>query len=218
MKIQWLGHASFLITSDSGVKILTDPYEPGGYNGAIKYGALKEPVDVVTISHEHPDHAYHQMAQGNPMILRGPGEFIACGISFDGVPTAHDTSCGSERGKNTVFRFTVDGIKICHAGDLGHILSQDQAAELGSIDVLMVPVGGYFTVSPADAWKVAEQLDAKIVIPMHYKTEKVDFPIVGVEDFLKDKPTVRRLDSSTLELGKDDLPAEREIVVLRHAL
>jgi L-ascorbate metabolism protein UlaG (beta-lactamase superfamily) len=218
MKIEWLGHASFLITSESGVKILTDPYEPGGYNGAIMYGALKEPVDVVTVSHEHADHGYYQMAEGNPMILKGPGEFIACGIEFDGVPTAHDTSDGSERGKNTVFTFTVDGIKMCHLGDLGHVLNGDQAAEVGAVDVLLAPVGGYFTIGPEEAWKVADQLAAKIVIPMHYKTEKVTFKIAGVEDFLKDKSNVKRLNSSTLELRKDNLPAEREIVVLKHAL
>ncbi|MBI2844389.1 MAG: MBL fold metallo-hydrolase [Armatimonadetes bacterium] len=218
MKIQWLGHSSFLVTSDSGTRIITDPYEPGAYDGALRYGALNEPVDVIVATHEHADHFSTKMVTGAPIIVRGPGEFVVAGIEFYGVPTLHDTSGGAERGKNTVFTFTVDGIKLCHLGDLGHVLNQDQAAEVGSVDVLLAPVGGHFTIGPQEAWKVAEQLAAKIVIPMHFKTDKVDFPIAGVDEFLDGKPNVTRLDSSTLELKKEDIPKERQIIVLQHAL
>ncbi|MEN6370584.1 MAG: MBL fold metallo-hydrolase [Armatimonadota bacterium] len=218
MKIQWLGHSSFLITSDAGVRIVTDPYQPGSFNGGLRYAPLNKPVDVVTISHDHADHNYVHMVEGKPIIIKGAGMFMASGIEFNGVSTFHDTSGGSERGRNTVFSFTVDNIKICHLGDLGHVLKSDQAAEIGAVDVLFVPVGGYFTIDAKEAEKVADQLSAQIVIPMHYKTEKVDFPIVGVDEFIKGKPNVTRLDSSVLELRKEDVPEEMQIIVLKHAL
>lgn len=218
MKVQWLGHSSFLITTNSGVRIVTDPYQPGGYDGAIKHEALNQPADVVTISHDHPDHNYTAMVAGNPMVIKGAGMYVVSGIEFLGVQTMHDESGGSQRGKNTVFTFTVDGIIVCHLGDLGHVLTGDQAAEIGSVDVLLLPIGGHFTIGPDQAWQVAGQLAAKIVIPMHFKTDKVNFPIAPIEDFLKDKPNVKRLDSSTLELKKEDVPKDRQIIVLKYAL
>ncbi len=105
------------------------------------------------------------------------------------LSTYHDQSQGQQRGSNTVFSILADDIKIVHFGDLGHILTSDQAAEIGTADIALVPVGGYFTIDAQQAHKVVEQVDAKIVIPMHYKTPKCEFPIAGVEDFLRAKPT-----------------------------
>jgi L-ascorbate metabolism protein UlaG (beta-lactamase superfamily) len=218
MKIQWLGHSSFLITSDSGTRIVTDPYDPTGYAGEFRYKALNQPADVVTISHEHRDHFYPAMVKGSPIIIKGAGRFIAEGIEFVGTATAHDDSGGSQRGKNTVFTFTVDGVRVCHLGDLGHVLNSDQAAEIGAVDVLLCPVGGYYTIGPDQAWEVAGQLAAKIVIPMHFKTPKLDFPITGVDDFLKGKENVTRLGKSAIETTAESLPKEREIIVLDPAL
>lgn len=197
---------------------MTDAYDPGAYSGSFRYGPIKEPVDVLTASHEHPDHFSPKSVPGHPIIIKGPGLFIANGIEFRGTSTLHDAVGGEERGRNVVFTFTVDGIKICHLGDLGHVLTPEQAVEIGAVDVLLAPVGGYFTIDADEAWQVAAQLAAKIVIPMHFKTEKVDFPIAGVEEFIKDKPNVRILDASTVEIKKDQLPREREIILLRHAL
>jgi L-ascorbate metabolism protein UlaG (beta-lactamase superfamily) len=207
-----------MITSDAGTRIVTDPYEPGGYDGALKYGPLREPADIVTISHEHSDHAYHEMVPGKPIIIRGAGMFVVEGIEFVGVQTAHDTSGGEERGKNVAFTFIVDGVKIAHLGDLGHVLTPEHCAQIGAVDVLLTPVGGFYTIGPDEAWKVADQLAAKVVIPMHYKTDKVAFPIVGVDEFLKGKTNVRFAHSSTVEIRKEHLPAVRQIVVLDHAL
>jgi L-ascorbate metabolism protein UlaG (beta-lactamase superfamily) len=215
MKIQWLGHSSFLITSDEGIRIVTDPYKPKEY---LRYRPLNQPADVVTISHDHSDHNYVQMVSGQPIIVKGAGEFIVSGIEFYGVPTMHDASGGSQRGKNTIFFFTVNGVKMCHLGDLGHVLNPDQAAEIGVVDVLLTPIGGYYTIDPEEAWEVADQLAAKIVIPMHFKTESADLPIAEVDEFLKNKPNIRQLNSSVLELRKEDVPEERQIIVLKHAL
>jgi L-ascorbate metabolism protein UlaG (beta-lactamase superfamily) len=107
---------------------------------------------------------------------------------------------------------------MCHLGDLGHVLNPDQAAEIGVVDVLLTPIGGYYTIDPEEAWEVADQLAAKIVIPMHFKTESADLPIAEVDEFLKNKPNIRQLNSSVLELRKEDVPEERQIIVLKHAL
>jgi len=217
MKITWLGHSAFLIESDSGVRIITDPYDVDAYSGAIKYGAINEYAEVVTISHDHPDHGCAKAVKGNPMVIKGAGKFVVRDIEFLGIQTMHDESGGSERGKNVVFIFTVDGVKICHLGDLGHIPTSEQLSQIGSIDVLLVPVGGYFTIGAEEAWEVAEKLNARVVIPMHYKTEKIGFPIAPVDEFLRGKPNVKRLDSASVELSADSLPTEREILVLKHA-
>ena len=218
MRIRWLGHSMFLVTSAGGKRIVLDPYEPGGFGGAVRYGAFNEPADVVTVSHDHQDHSYVKGVAGNPVALKGPGKFVAAGIEFQGVDTYHDKSKGTERGRNTAFVFTVDGVKVCHLGDLGHVLTAEQAAAIGAVDVLLLPVGGTFTIGPEDAAKVAEQLAAKIVIPIHYKTSKVAFPIEPVDTFIAGKPNVERVAGSEIEVTPDHLKGEPKITVLQHAL
>ncbi|MDO8683934.1 MAG: MBL fold metallo-hydrolase, partial [Armatimonadota bacterium] len=207
-----------VITSENGTKILTDPYESGAYDGNIRYAPIKEKVDVVTVSHEHADHGHLKDLPGEPVILRGAGGYVASGISFQGISAFHDKSHGAERGVSVIFTFIVDDIKVCHLGDLGHELSSDQAAEAGAVDVLLTPVGGLFTIDAKEAWTVANQLASKIVIPMHFKTPKVGFPIAPVDEFIKDKPNVKRLGKSEVEINKNTLPSEREIIVLEPAL
>ncbi|MDP2727422.1 MAG: MBL fold metallo-hydrolase, partial [Dehalococcoidia bacterium] len=130
----------------------------------------------------------------------------------------HDTSRGRERGKNTMFVFAVDGMRISHVGDLGHQLTDQQLAELGSVDVLLVPVGGFYTIDASEATRLVERLGPRVVIPMHYRTARCLFPISGVEDFIEGKKNVRKAATSEVELKKDTLPAEMEIIVLEHAL
>jgi len=218
MKIKWYGHAAFLITSDQGVKIITDPYESGAYGGQLAYGKIKDPSDIALTSHDHADHNDTKSLPGSPQIVKGSGSKTVKGISFKGIPTYHDSSKGSERGTNTIFTFSVDGIQVCHLGDLGHILSEKELAEIGPVDILLIPVGGYFTIDPKEATRVAEQLKAKILIPMHFKTEKCGFPIAPVEDFLKGKLNSRRPGASEVTFDKTTLPHQTEIVVLEHAL
>lgn len=218
MKIKFLGHAAFLITTAEGAKIVTDPYEPGGFGGAIAYGRLKEAADFVVISHEHADHNYVKMVPGDPLVIRGPGEQTHRGITFRGLATHHDTSRGAERGDNTVRVIAADDLTVCHLGDLGHALSPEDAIALGSIDVLLVPVGGTFTVDAEGATAVVNRLRPSIAIPMHFRTRKVSFDIAPVDDFLAGKANVRRVEGSEVEVAKDTLPEPTEIVVLRPAL
>jgi len=213
MKIKWLGHASFLITSDAGTKIITDPYTAGG---GVNYGEIKESADIVTVSHEHGDHNNAAAVSGNPVVIRESAE--AKGINFRGIPTYHDDAGGSQRGKNTIFCFELDGVNVCHLGDLGHRLSDKQLAELGQIDVLLIPVGGFFTIDAAVATQTCDRINPRVIIPMHFKNNKCAFPIAPLDDFLKGKNNVIQPDASETGFKQGDLPAETRIIVLKPAL
>jgi len=218
MRIKFLGHAAFLITTSAGKKIVTDPYEPGGYGGAIAHGKLTEPADFCTISHNHSDHNCVKMVPGNPTVIQQAGEVQEEDILFRSLLTHHDRSRGSERGQNTVRIIEADGLTVCHLGDLGHPVGPEDATALGHINVLLIPVGGNFTIDAAGATAVINRLRPNIAIPMHYRSAKVSFDIAPVDDFLLGKKTVRRVAGSEIEVEKDSLPEPTEIVVLEPAL
>ena len=213
MKIKWLGHASFLITSETGTKIITDPYVAAEN---LNYGEIKESADIVTVSHEHGDHNYVDGIRGNPEAIRGTAKVK--GIELKGISTYHDDAKGQQRGKNTVFCFEVDGVRVCHLGDLGHQLNDKQMAELGSVDILLIPVGGNYTIDAKVATQVCDRLKPKVIIPMHFKNDKCTFPIAGVDEFLQGKEGVSRLDASEVEFKQGELPASTQTVVLKPAL
>ena len=213
MKIKWLGHASFLITSDSGIKIVTDPYAP---DERLHYREINESADIVTMSHDHFDHGNIAAVKGNPQGVKGDAEIK--GITFRGIATAHDASGGKERGSNTIFCFEVDGVKVCHLGDLGHELTAEQAAQVGDVGVLLLPVGGFYTIDATVASRVAGQLKPGVIIPMHFKNSKCNFPIAGVEEFLRDKKDVSQPDASEVEFRAGDIPSTTRIIVLKPAL
>jgi L-ascorbate metabolism protein UlaG (beta-lactamase superfamily) len=215
MKIQWLGHACFLITADSGIKIITDPYLP---DERLKYGNITDTADIVVVSHEHGDHNYVAAVKGKPEVVRGTGTKHVKGIQFDGVATFHDASSGKRAGPNTVTCFEVDGVRVCHAGDLGHSLSDKEGKQIGRVDVLLLPVGGFYTIDAKVATEVATKLSPKVIIPMHFKNEKCDFPITGVDEFLKGKTNVTRVAGSQVEFKQGQLPATTQIMVLKPAM
>jgi L-ascorbate metabolism protein UlaG (beta-lactamase superfamily) len=214
MKVKWLGHACFLLTSDAGPRVVTDPYTPGAFG--CNYGPPSETADVVTVSHQHQDHNNVKDVRGNPQVVTGAGSQMVKGVEFKGVATSHDEASGSQRGSNTVFCFTLDGVRVCHLGDLGHDLSPDQVSEIGPVDVLLIPTGGNFTIDASMADRVADRLAARIVIPMHFNNDRCPtFPVAGVEEFEKRRKRARRVDGSELEVAKEQLPAETETVILR---
>ena len=215
MKVKWLGHSCFLITSRDGLRVITDPYAVGG---GINYSPIKETADVVVVSHDHGDHSNVSTVQGKPEVVKGSGTKTTKGIQFKGIATYHDASQGKQRGLNTVFCFTMDDIKLCHLGDLGHVLSPEQVNEIGGVDILFVPVGGFYTIDAPVASQVCDQLKPKVVIPMHFKTPRCAYPIAGVEDFLKGKKGVRGVRDSEVDLEQEKLPAATEIVLLQPAL
>ncbi len=213
MRIKWLGHAAFLITSDTGVRIITDPYTPTKELG---YDRINETADIVTVSHDHFDHNNVAAVSGDPEVVTETAEVK--GIKFRGVFTHHDEFQGAKRGRNTVFCFELDGIKVCHLGDLGHLLDERQAAEIGKVDVLLVPVGGFFTIDAPAAGRVSNQLKPKVMIPMHFKTGKCgDLPISGVDAFLQGESSIVRMDASEVELKPGELRPSSQIIVLKPA-
>jgi L-ascorbate metabolism protein UlaG (beta-lactamase superfamily) len=218
MKVKWYGHAAFLITSDEGIKIMIDPYEPGAFGGQLSYGKIKDQADIVLTSHDHADHNYTQDLPGTPQVIKGSGSKTIKGILMKGVSTYHDPSKGSERGANTIFTIKINNIQLCHLGDLGHLLSDKELAEIGPVEILLIPVGGFFTIDPEEATRVAEQTRPRILIPMHFKTEKCGFPIAPVEDFLKGKTNIKRPKASEITFDQATLPQQMEIVVLEYAL
>ena len=216
MKIRWNGHSSFTITAEDGTVIVTDPYEPGAFGGGIGYVAVDSEPDIVTVSHDHADHNYTEGFSTEFKEIRGNGE--AAGIKFEGYDSFHDANQGADRGKNTIICFTVNGVRICHLGDLGHNLDQDFLGKIGKVDILLAPVGGFYTIDAPTATDIVERMRPAIVIPMHFKTEKCGFPIAEVADFTHGKKTVREIDADEIELFSDKLPGETEVIVLRHRL
>jgi L-ascorbate metabolism protein UlaG (beta-lactamase superfamily) len=214
MKIEFQGHSCFLITTAAGTRVVTDPFDPAGF----RYRAFDGSAEAVTVSHGHNDHAAAGLVSGSPTVIRGSGRSAVRDVEFLGVATFHDSAGGARRGANTVFVIAADGIRVAHMGDLGHVLTADQVAQIGAVDVALVPVGGYYTIDAADAQKVADQLRARIVIPMHFSNAKCDFPITGVEEFTEGKPNVKQPGGSVLEVSSESLPPEPEIVVLEPSL
>ncbi|MFA5793478.1 MAG: MBL fold metallo-hydrolase [Candidatus Brocadiia bacterium] len=215
MKIKWLGHSAFAITSSIGKIIITDPFDSSAYNGAIKYPKIGVKADIVTFSHNHPDHCNKNLP-GKPRIIDQPGGYDIAGIRVKGVPAFHDDSRGSQRGANIVFIFEMDGMRLAHLGDLGHVPTEAQINEIGPVDIIFIPVGGHFTITVAQAVETAVKLHPKIIIPMHYKTELIDFPISPVDDFLADKTFVSRFVSGEIDVRADKLPASSEVLVLSY--
>lgn len=216
MKIKWNGHASFTITADDGTVLVTDPYNPGGYEGALTYDVVDDRADGALVSHDHDDHNFVNGLSGSPDVLKGSGKIKD--INVKGISTFHDESGGVERGPNTIFIFEVDGINICFAGDLGHQLSDEQIEDAGKVDLLLVPIGGTFTVDAQGAFELIENLEPGIVIPMHYKTSKCHFPISDLDSFLALMPNSRNLGKSEIEITADQLPEQgTEVWVLEHA-
>jgi L-ascorbate metabolism protein UlaG (beta-lactamase superfamily) len=218
MKLRWLGHSAFELTGADGTRVLTDPYEPGCFEGAVCYSPITDQFDAVTVSHEHADHNFTDNLVGNPRVLRGTGEFSVGGFTITGVASWHDAEHGRLRGPNTIFVFDDGEVRLVHLGDLGHELDQATIQRLGRVDVLLVPVGGTFTLAPQTAQRVSEQLGARMIVPMHFKTDKLGFDIAGVDPFLAGQENARRAGSDELEVVPEMLPVEPEIVVLEHAL
>lgn len=169
MDITYLGHSSFRIKTKSAV-VVTDPFD--SQMVGLKYSNVE--ADIVTISHNHEDHNASAKISGVKKVVTGPGEYEISGISIIGYQSFHDNKKGEERGKNTIYVFEADGLKIAHLGDLGHLLNEELINGMGSIDILMVPVGGCFTIGHKEAVEVCTKIDPYFVIPMHYKVPGIN--------------------------------------------
>jgi len=181
MKIKWLGQAAFVIKNNQN--LVTDPFNP-------LVGRLPKDLTAaaVTVSHTHLDHNYTQGVGGGPQIINQAGDFTVGDFEIKGVSTFHDNANGAKRGINIVFTIRVDGLNLCHLGDLGHVLTEAQLKEIGPVDILMIPVGGHFTIGPSETVQIINQIKPKVVLPMHYKPNGsfMPWPLANVSDFIKE--------------------------------
>ena len=153
MKIKWYGHAAFQITTDEGVRVIIDPYESGAFGGALSYGKITDEADIVLTSHDHDDHNYTKDINGNYKHINKAGAYSERGIEIEALPCYHDPSKGKERGNNLIFVIDDGKLRIAHMGDIGHILAQDTVKKMGRIDILLLPIGGFFTIDSGEAGK-----------------------------------------------------------------
>lgn len=215
MDIYYLGHSSFRIKGKS-VTVVTDPY-----SASIGLRFPKHvTADIVTISHDHADHNAVKEIDGTPFIISGPGEYEVKGVGVIGIGTYHDGDKGQKRGRNTIYRIDIDDIAIVHLGDLGHELSKETLEELGSVDILLVPCGGHYTIDAEQASKVVSEIEPSVVIPMHYKTASHDMKmfgeLTGVDVFLKEMGVSDFTPLSKYSTSKDKLPDQMQTVVLQN--
>jgi L-ascorbate metabolism protein UlaG (beta-lactamase superfamily) len=210
MDITWFGQSCFRLKGKTTTLVI-DPFSPEAIG-------VKLPKDIsaplVLSSHSHPDHNSFEQVKETLLIATGPGEYEYGGVMVTGVKTFHDDQNGAERGTNTVYHILIDGINIVHLGDLGHLLTEEQVSEIGSCDIVMIPVGGLFTIDAGLAAKVVAQLEARIVIPMHYKIEGLKFDLAPVEEFLKEMGAESVEPLPKLTITRDKLPDETQVVVL----
>jgi len=212
MEITFLGHSSFKLKGKTG-SVVTDPFDPQMVG--LKYSGVEG--DIVTVSHEHDDHNQVSLVKSVKKVISGPGEYEILGISILGFPSFHDDKEGSVRGKNTIYVFEIDGLRIAHLGDLGHALSEELVEDLGDIDILMVPVGGEYTIGPNEATNVVSAIEPTIVIPMHYqmpglKSETFS-KLTPVDSFLKEVGLTSE-NLPKLIVKKEELGEDKKVVVL----
>jgi L-ascorbate metabolism protein UlaG (beta-lactamase superfamily) len=213
VKITYIGHACFLIESKAA-SIVMDPFV-----AEVPYRFPEVHADLVTVSHEHDDHNAVDRVLGHPVAVRGPGAHHVAGVAVTGIASSHDASGGSQRGQNTIFAFTLDGLRLAHLGDLGTPLDAAQREALRHVQVLFLPVGGFYTIDAATAAGVVRQLpDVRLVFPMHYRTVAVpDWPIAPVDEFLRTMDNARRIESPDVVLTSAELPETLEVWVLEPA-
>jgi len=206
MIIRWLGHACFYCQGE-GLGLLTDPFDQ-----QVGYPLPAVEADLVTVSHDHYDHNAVDLLPGDPEVIREPGEHKYRSLLVKGYSVYHDEVKGAKRGKNIIFTWEMDGVRLCHLGDLGHLLDGKTIEAIGEVDLLMIPVGGVYTIDGKGAREVVNQLKPRVVIPMHYKTPHLSFELEALDNFTKYFERIRR--EKEWQGTADDLPSAQEVVVL----
>ncbi|MGD1047936.1 MAG: MBL fold metallo-hydrolase [Candidatus Krumholzibacteriaceae bacterium] len=217
MKITYLGHSAFQLILANGTRIVFDPYTAGAFGGGLGVGPITGDFDVAVVSHDHEDHTSRDVLKRSKHVVAKAGRVDVAGVAVESVATFHDEAKGAKRGKNLVSVVEAEGLRVAHFGDLGHAVGSKDHPMLVGLDVIMIPVGGFFTIDAGTAAKIAKDLQPKIVIPMHYKTEKNDFPITPVENFTKLMDNVENVGASEIEVTKGTLPVKMKVVVLQPA-
>ncbi|OGN28291.1 MAG: hypothetical protein A2941_01960 [Candidatus Yanofskybacteria bacterium RIFCSPLOWO2_01_FULL_49_17] len=207
MMITWFGQSCFRIEAKEG-SILTDPFSK---DIGLKPPRIKD--DIITVSHQHFDH--NNVGEANPeaFIIQNPGEYEKQGIAVRGIASFHDNKQGVERGPNTIYVFKAEDMTVAHLGDLGHVLTDAQIEAVGDVDMVLIPVGGTYTIDAKTAAQVIGQIEPKIIVPMHYKVPGLNVDLDGPEKFIKEMGlTPEKTDK--FKITKKLLPAEEMKLVI----
>ncbi len=207
MDITWLGHSCFRIRSRDAIVITDPPAKEWGLPNLL-------PADIVTVSHPHAGHSNAAAVSGAPLVVRGPGEYESKEVLILGLTTFHDAMRGAERGKNTVYVMELEGMSVCHLGDLGDVPSADVLEALGNVDVLLIPVGGGSTINASKAVETISLIDPRVVIPMHYQDEQLRADLEPLERFLRELGAPEIAPVQRLSVTRSTLPQDRQVVVL----
>ena len=210
MKLKWHGHSCFELTYADGTVIITDPFDV-----SVGYPVCTARADVVTMSHGHHDHNHIESIAGNPVPVTDAGETSVCGAKITGVPAFHDECEGAKRGKNMLFAIEKDGLRIAHLGDLGHPLSDEQVRALGKADVLLIPIGGFYTIDTPAAIGEIKKIAPHTAIAMHFNTEVMDFPISDEKAFMAETGAVYA-DSTEIEFTPETLSGLPAALVMQY--
>ncbi|HEV2952781.1 MAG TPA: MBL fold metallo-hydrolase [Candidatus Dormibacteraeota bacterium] len=209
MDVTWLGHGCFRLRGKNAA-VVTDPYP-----AAVGLKLTKVEADLITISHDHPNHSSVSAVSGDPYVITAPGEYEVAGVTVTGVPTYHDNQHGAERGRNTTYLIEIDEVRVCHLGDLGHKLDDQQLEAIGSVDVLLVPVGGGASLAAERAAEVVRQLEPRVVVPMHYSIPGLKLELDGADRFLKEMGVTENTPQAKLSIASSaGTEAETKVVVL----
>ena len=210
MKIRYLGHSCFEFTESTGTTIVTDPY------GDVGFSMPKTRAEAVTVSHPHFDHNNVKAVDGNPVIFDREGQYEIGGVDLTAIKSYHDDENGAKRGENLIFKFRMDGVEVCHLGDLGEECSSSLIEALLPIHVLLIPVGGNYTLDARQAKEYVDRIMPSYVIPMHYKTKGLEIDVEKPDDFIDlfDEDDVEKLGKSEIELFRDDVTEEQTKLIL----
>ena len=212
MKIKYLGHSSFLLTESTGTSIICDPYDD-----SVGYIMPELNADAVTVSHHHYDHDCVSKVKGNPVVLDKETGYTIGGVEIASIKSYHDECRGKKRGENIIFKFKMDGLDVCHLGDLGEDCSSDLIEMILPVNVLLIPVGGNYTIDSKMAKEYVDRLMPDIVIPMHYRAKGCKLDIDKVDDFLDefDGENVCIVEEgSCIEVSRDDLDGGQTTIIV----
>ncbi|HEY7419841.1 MAG TPA: MBL fold metallo-hydrolase [Ktedonobacteraceae bacterium] len=210
MEISWLGHACFVLRGKHAI-LITDPFTPQQAAQGETPRLGKVNASIITVSHQHSGHNHVESVGGRPRVVRGPGEYEISDVLITGVAAYHDNKRGQEYGRNTIYVIHMDDLVICHLGDLGHTLQEEQLEEVADADVLLIPIGGQHTINATQAAEVISQVEPRIIIPMHYRSDEDD---ASLNKFCREMGVESLEQQQKLVVSRNTLPMETQVVLL----